>query len=302
MPTRKVADLPVQEREVQDGSWDKDRSKTGIDRIVIHTTAGTAESATNWFNNSANTEKTSAHYIVTLEGKYIHLVDEDNVAYHAGNYPMNQRSIGIEHEDNGKPDEPRTDALYTASAKLVKDIALFYDIPLNRAHILKHSEVINTPCPHTLDIDRIIREAKVLAENTVLKVKVITPKGLRLRSSPAVNNTNILSTVKNNTQFKVVNKATGDSVDNNNVWYEVEGGYLWSGGVEVTKEEKPKEEVKPAPVNWEEVAKEAIKQRDEALELIRVVNSATSKFLMTEDKQDKKSWWDLILEKLRIIK
>lgn len=301
MPTRKVADLPVSERDVQDGSWDKNR--TQIDRIIIHTTVGSAESAANWFNNPANTNKTSAHYIVTLEGKYIHLVDEDNVAYHAGNYPMNQRSIGVEHEDNAKPEEPRTDVLYSASAKLVKDIALFYDIPLNRAHILKHSEVSNTPCPHTLDIDRIIREAKELAENTVLKIKIITPKGLRLRSGPAVNNTNILSTVKNGTQFKVVDEVTGDSVDNNNVWYEVEGGgFLWSGGVEVIKEEKPKEEPKPEPTNWEEVAKEITRQRDEALELIRLVNDATAKFLRTEDNRDKKSWWDSLLEKLRIKK
>jgi hypothetical protein len=108
----------------------------------------------------------SAHYGVLKTGELWHWVDEDNTAYHAGNYAMNQRSIGIEHEDNGMvngvyDDGARPDALYISSARLIRDICLFYGIPIDRQHILKHKEVSDAPtaCPDALDVDRIVAEA-----------------------------------------------------------------------------------------------------------------------------------------------
>jgi N-acetylmuramoyl-L-alanine amidase CwlA len=118
---------------------------------------GTAASAASRFYDP--TSKVSAHYGVLLNGSIWHWVDEDNTAYHCGNYTMNQRSIGIEHEDNGDYNGVRPDSLYTTSAKLVKDICTFYNIPIDRQHILKHSEIVATGCPDALDIDRIVREA-----------------------------------------------------------------------------------------------------------------------------------------------
>src|ERR1035437_1216814 len=152
---RQVTGLPVIEKTVADGNWDTTRKP--IDIIVIHTMVGSAASADARFNNP--TQKVSAHYGVLLNGKLWHWVDEDNTAYHAGDYAMNQRSIGIEHEDNGDFNGVRPDALYTTSANLVKDICTFYNIPIDRTHILRHSEVIATGCPDALDIDRIVREA-----------------------------------------------------------------------------------------------------------------------------------------------
>ena len=125
---------------------------------------GSASSAASRFYST--NAGASAHYGVLKNGDIWHWVDEDNTAYHAGNYPMNQRSVGIEHEDNGMvngiyDDGPRPDALYTTSANLVRDICKFYNIPIDRIHILKHSEVSDKPtaCPDALDIDRIVREA-----------------------------------------------------------------------------------------------------------------------------------------------
>src|ERR1035437_3890709 len=152
---RQVTGLPVIEKTVADGNWDTTRKP--IDIIVIHTMVGSAASADARFNNP--TQKVSAHYGVLLNGKLWHWVDEDNTAYHAGNYAMNQRSIGIEHEDNGDYNGVRPDSLYSASAKLVRDICTFYNIPIDRQHILKHSDIIATGCPDALDIDRIVREA-----------------------------------------------------------------------------------------------------------------------------------------------
>ncbi len=155
-PMKRVAtSLPYTELPVSPGNFDSSRSP--IDRVIIHTMVGTWQGAAQRFNDP--TARVSAHYGVKYDGGLIHWLEEYFTGYHAGNYSMNQRSIGIEHEDLGKPNDPRPDVLYTMSSKLVRDICLFYNIPIDRQHILKHSEVINTQCPDALDIDRIVREA-----------------------------------------------------------------------------------------------------------------------------------------------
>lgn len=155
MPRREETILP--NIEYTTTAFDGEDKRLPIDRIVIHTTISTLNSAIATF--SSPTAKTSAHYIVDLDGKLYQGLEEYYVAFHAGNYPINQRSIGIEHVDNGQYTAPRTDALYDTSSKLVADICKFYSIPCDRAHILKHNEIIATGCPHNLDIDRIIRQA-----------------------------------------------------------------------------------------------------------------------------------------------
>jgi hypothetical protein len=99
-------------------------------------------------------------------------VDETNVAYHAGNYSVNQISIGIEHEDNGNYNGVRPDTLYTASARLVRDICQYYNIAINRSAVRKHSEVTlsATGCPDALDIDRIVQEAAAQPPSNNLRV------------------------------------------------------------------------------------------------------------------------------------
>lgn len=159
MASRIKTSLPSTELEVATGNFDTYRSP--IDRIVIHTMVGTWQAAASRFDNP--TQQVSAHYGVKLDGGLIHWLEETFTAYHAGNLSMNRRSIGIEHEDGGNYNGVRPDILYTSSAKLVADICLFYAIPVDRSHILKHSEVIATGCPDALDIDRIVREAQALA-------------------------------------------------------------------------------------------------------------------------------------------
>lgn len=150
--------IPSTELPVSDGNFDTGR--TVIDRIVIHTTVGTAESAAQRFATYGT--QVSAHYGVKMDGSLIHWLEETYTAYGCGNYPMNQRSINIEHEDSGDYNGIRPDALYTMSAKLVADICSFYHIPCDRLHIIKHSEVIPTGCPDALDIERIVTEAQAL--------------------------------------------------------------------------------------------------------------------------------------------
>lgn len=127
--------------------------------IVIHTMVGTIASANARFQQAA--QQASAHYGVGLDGSLVQWVAEKDTAYHAGDWLINETSIGIEHEDNGDYNGVRSDALYSASSALVSDIAKLYGIALDRAHVRKHSEVSDSPtaCPDALDINRIIKGA-----------------------------------------------------------------------------------------------------------------------------------------------
>lgn len=137
------------------GSPNFDKNRKPINTIVIHWIVGTLASADAQFQKT--TPGTSAHY--GIENKEIHqYVKEEEVAYHAGVYAMNQRSIGIEH--SAAPDRPATDETYNTSGELIAEIAKRHDIPLDRTHIIGHKEVKATQCPGTMDIDRLIRIAQ----------------------------------------------------------------------------------------------------------------------------------------------
>lgn len=169
--TRTYTTLPYIELPVAIGNFDSNR--VPIDRIIIHTMVGTWQAAAARFNNPVS--KVSAHYGIKYTGEIIAWLEEYNVGYHAGDYAVNQRSIGIEHEDMGNYNSPRPDALYSGSARLVADICKFYAIPCDRQHILGHREVHATACPDALDIDRIVRQAVSLmglSETDQLKAKI----------------------------------------------------------------------------------------------------------------------------------
>ena len=139
-------------------------------------------------------------------------------------------------------------------------------------------------------------------ETTAVKIKISTAKGLILRKQPVRTADTVLRTAKVGEQFNVIAKVNGDNVDGNASWYQVDGGYLWSGGVEVVKEEI--KEVKKE-TDWEVVAKEAIKQRDEAIAILSQVDKIVHEFISSPApslQPDKISWWDSLLEKLRIKK
>lgn len=165
---RIVTTLPYTELDIAIGNFDTSR-KT-IDRVLIHTMVGTWKSAAARFANPAS--KVSAHYGVKKDGGIIHWLEETYTGYHAGDYSMNQRSIGIEHEDGGDYNGVRPDTLYITSSKLVRDICKYYNIPIDRQHIIKHSEVVATGCPDALDIDRIIKGAQDPVLSTDLQKQV----------------------------------------------------------------------------------------------------------------------------------
>ncbi len=116
------------------------RGPEPIDYIVIHVTQGSWSSAINWFQNPDS--NVSAHYVIrSSDGKIAQCVGDRNIAYHAGNWTYNERSIGLEHE--GFIDDPGwfTEAMYRSSAKLAAFLIGRWGVPLHRTYIIGHSEV-----------------------------------------------------------------------------------------------------------------------------------------------------------------
>jgi MYXO-CTERM domain-containing protein len=117
------------------------RGSGDINFVIIHTVQGSYSGAISWFHNC--NASVSAHYVVNSEdGEITQVVDEQDIAWHAGYWSYNQQSVGIEHE--GYVDEPETwytDEMYAASAALTADICASYGIPADRAHIIGHYEV-----------------------------------------------------------------------------------------------------------------------------------------------------------------
>lgn len=139
-------------------NFNNDRKK--IDRIVIHHNAGTNDAGARSTWHIDGPAGTSAHYQVA-NSKCWGCVGEESVAFHAGNYPMNQRSIGIEHLNNtGAPLWTISEETYKKSAELIHEICTRRGIPIDRQHILKHGEVAATSCPGGINIDRLINMAK----------------------------------------------------------------------------------------------------------------------------------------------
>jgi N-acetylmuramoyl-L-alanine amidase len=111
-----------------------------VELVVIHVTQETYADTITLFQDPAHAA--SAHYVVrSADGWIGQCVEEKDVAWHAGNWDYNTRSIGIEHE--GWVDRPQyfTDALYHASAQLTAAICDRYGIPKDRTHIIGHVEV-----------------------------------------------------------------------------------------------------------------------------------------------------------------
>lgn len=120
-----------------------------IQNIVVHWVGNANTSAIanrNYFENLKDTHSTyaSSHYIVGLNGEVIRCIPDDEVAFHAGSYSMNRKSIGIEtcHPDwDGKFNEKTYNSLVELCASLCKQ----YGISIN--NVIRHYDVTGKCCP-----------------------------------------------------------------------------------------------------------------------------------------------------------
>ncbi|WP_405918939.1 N-acetylmuramoyl-L-alanine amidase [Streptomyces longwoodensis] len=108
--------------------------------IVVHDTEGAWEGVLNLVQDP--TYVSWNYTLRSTDGHIAQHVKAKDVAWHAGNWYVNAASIGLEHEGFlAAPDAWYTEAMYRASARLVKYLSVQYGIPLDRQHILGHDTV-----------------------------------------------------------------------------------------------------------------------------------------------------------------
>lgn len=116
------------------------RDSRTINYIVIHVTQGSYSGSISWFQNPQ--AQTSAHYVIrSSDGQVTQMVQNKDIAWHAGNWDYNTKSIGIEHEGYVSDPSWFTDTMYRSSANLTKWLGQKYNIPLDRTHIIGHNQV-----------------------------------------------------------------------------------------------------------------------------------------------------------------
>ena len=110
--------------------------------VVIHHTAqdSLAQTINTFFSTKAGT---SAHYVISREGKVVHMVNDYLRANHAGvskwgkDTDLNSSSIGIELDNNGLTD-PWPDAQINSLLKLLATLKKNYGIPT--ANFIGHAD------------------------------------------------------------------------------------------------------------------------------------------------------------------
>ncbi|MET2025294.1 peptidoglycan recognition family protein [Enterococcus faecalis] len=126
------------------------RSGAKVNKIVIHHMAGTNYDIV---PSIWQTREASAHYGIGKNGEIRAYVDENNTAWHAGNWNANISSIGIENcNSNGSPSWSVNQATIDACAKLVADIAKRHGLGklVVNQNLFPHSYFSSTSCPGVL--------------------------------------------------------------------------------------------------------------------------------------------------------
>ncbi|MFJ8299296.1 N-acetylmuramoyl-L-alanine amidase [Streptomyces sp. NPDC094447] len=120
-----------------------DRPDQGLDirQIVIHDTEGGYDGSLKVLTDPNGGG--SAHYLIrAADGLVTQMLENKNLAWHAGNWTHNMHAIGVEHEGYAiKEGSWYTEQQYRSSAELVKFLANKYGVPIDREHIIGHDEV-----------------------------------------------------------------------------------------------------------------------------------------------------------------
>ncbi|TCO65421.1 N-acetylmuramoyl-L-alanine amidase [Actinocrispum wychmicini] len=126
-----------------------------IDYIVIHDTEGQWDGVLDSIKKIDNPSSWQ-YSIRSSDGHVAQHVQAKDVAWQAGNWYVNSKSIGIEHEGFAAAQGKwYTESLYRSSSRLVRYLAAKYQVPLNRQHIIGHDNVpgITPPLVHLMHWD-----------------------------------------------------------------------------------------------------------------------------------------------------
>lgn len=108
-----------------------------VDTIVIHHWGDDGQSFEKVCEFFASGPGTSAHFVVEA-GRCAQLVEIKDVAWHAGSWPANQRSIGIECRPEMSPED------FETVAQVIADLETYYG---RSFYINGHLDYFNTECP-----------------------------------------------------------------------------------------------------------------------------------------------------------
>lgn len=116
-----------------------------IDKVVVHYNA--ANLSIEGCYSVWQSRKASAHYQVEEGGRIGQLVHDWDTAWHAGNFTVNQSSIGIEHAN--RPDGTISPACLDAGAHLVAALCKIYSLgrPEWGKNVFPHKHFAATSCP-----------------------------------------------------------------------------------------------------------------------------------------------------------
>ena len=126
-----------------------ERDASDIRYLIIHDTDVSYAGTVGLFTTPGHC--CSAHYLVSgavgsADPGVTQFVKDTNIVHQSGNLWMNEHSIGVEHVGFAAfPNGYYTPKLYRRSAKLIGWLAAEYRIPLDRSHILTHSDVPGGP-------------------------------------------------------------------------------------------------------------------------------------------------------------
>lgn len=227
-------------------NYSRGRYLNKVDRIVIHWLNGDLRMADAAF--SRRERRASAHFAV--EGSEVHqYVKLSDTAWHAGNWLVNLKSVGIEH--SAQPGRELTPEGYQTSAELICDICRQLNLVPSRALLHGHSEYAATQCPGTINLDRLAELATSIwfagADRPVGSAPTGTPAsatapvefqvqvttGLRVRTGPGTNyQERTDKRLKAGDTLWCNGSVRGEAVSGNATWYKtkVSGLYIWSGG------------------------------------------------------------------------
>ncbi len=115
------------------------RVESRIRFVVIHVSEGSFPGTVAWLRDPR--AHASANFVVGRDGAVQQLVPLHDIAWHAGNWAYNVRSVGIENV--GYTDDPAgfTRRQYRAAARIAAVIARRSVIPIDRRHIIGHDQV-----------------------------------------------------------------------------------------------------------------------------------------------------------------
>lgn len=120
--------------------------------IVFHNTGNTAPALNEvkYLASTSNTSSTSFHYAVDETGVY-QAIPTTKFAHHAGNYPINQKSVGVEIAKSMISDSKIKDKAIENAIMLIALLMYYYDITISK--VITHQDASGKYCPHDI-LDR----------------------------------------------------------------------------------------------------------------------------------------------------